>query len=169
VKLDNRTRLRLQFLARVVAKERDHLLVTDRRLFTLPFDIQRIKQMDTDADLAERVEAFVGRFGRLQDTVGDKLLPILLTALGERPAAFIDNLDRAERLGFIDSTDEWMNIRNLRNQMVHEYIEDPLILLSALQTGHNYVQKLEQIANNILNETHKRLEGWRKTAKFLCR
>ena len=82
---------------------------------------------------------------------------MLLTVLGERPSAVIDNLDRAERLGFIDSADEWMSIRNLRNQMVHEYIEDTLILLSALQTGHNYVPKLEQVANNMLNEIHQRL------------
>lgn len=155
--IENKTRLRLQFLSRVVAKERDHLLVTDQRLFRQPFDIDRVKQMDADIDLAERVDAFVGRFGRLQDTTGDKLLPMLLTVLGERPAAIIDNLDRAERLGFIDSADEWMSIRSLRNQMIHAYIEDPLILLSALQTGHNYVPKLEQVVNNILNEIHQRL------------
>ena len=158
MKIDHKTRSRIQFLSRVVAKERDHLLVTDQRLFSLPFDIDRVKQMDVDVDLAERVEAFVGRFGRLQDTVGDKLLPMLLIALGERPAAFIDNLDRAEKLGLIDSVDEWMSIRNLRNQMVHEYIEDPLILLSALQSGHNYVPKLEQVVNNMLNEIHQRLD-----------
>jgi len=157
VKIDNKTRLRIQFLSRVVAKERDHLLVTDQRLFSLPFDIGRVKQMDDDVDLAERVEAFVGRFGRLQDTLGDKLLPMLLTALGERTAVFIDNLDRAERLGYVDSADEWMSIRNLRNQMVHEYIEDPLILVSALQAGHNYVPTLEQVTNNMLNEIHSRL------------
>lgn len=157
--IDNKTRQRLQFLARVVEKERDHLLITNQRLFSPPFDMDRVKQMDTDVDLAERVDAFVGRFGRLQDTLGDKLLPMLLTALGEKPGASIDNLDRAERLGFIDSADEWMNIRNLRNQMIHEYIEDPLILLTALQSGHNYVPKLERVANNMLNELHRRLGG----------
>jgi len=50
-----------------------------------------------------------------------------------------------------------MSIRNLRNQMVHEYIEDPLILLSALQSGHNYVPTLAKVANNMLNEVQKRL------------
>lgn len=63
----------------------------------------------------------MGRFARLLDTVGDKLLPVLLTALGEASAEAIDNLDRAEHLGFIVSTDEWMTLRILRNQMVHEY------------------------------------------------
>mgnify|MGYP000423373789 CR=1 FL=1 len=157
MKIDNKIRSRAQFLSRVVAKERDHLIITDQRLFSLPFDIDRVKQMDADIDLAESVEAFVGRFGRLQDTLGDKILPVLLSILGENSSSFIDNLDLAERLGFISSTDEWMSIRNLRNQMVHEYIEDPLILSSALQSGHKFVGTLELVANNILNEIKQRL------------
>ncbi|BAO81810.1 DNA-binding protein [Serpentinimonas raichei] len=78
--------LRLQFLVRVVRKECQHLASTDQRLFAEPFSPQRAAQLQTDPDLAERVEAFVARFGRLQDTLGDKLLPVLLLALGETPA-----------------------------------------------------------------------------------
>lgn len=155
--IDKTSQLRLQFLTRVVVKERDHLLITDQRLFQSSFDLNRLNEMDTDVDLSERVDAFVGRFSRLQDTVGDKLLPHLLIVLGEKDESVIDNLDRAEKLGFLDSSDEWMSIRNLRNQMIHEYIEDPLILLSALQSGHNYVPTLVQVANNILSEVERRL------------
>ncbi len=49
---------------------------------------------------------------------------------------------RAERLGWIESVEAWLEIRKLRNQMFHEYIEDPALLTSALQTGHNYVSTL---------------------------
>jgi len=38
VNIDNKTRQRFQLLSLVVAKERDHLLVTDQRLFSLPFN-----------------------------------------------------------------------------------------------------------------------------------
>jgi len=89
--------------------------------------------------LAERLDAFVSRFGRLQDTVGDKLLPALLNALGESSGPALDNLDQAEKFGLIDSSDNWMEIRRLRNQMVHEYIEDLAVLSSALRSGHGYV------------------------------
>ena len=51
----------------------------------------------------------------------------------------IDNLDRAERLGIIASADEWMTMHSLRNQMIHEYVENPLVLTNALQTGHAFV------------------------------
>ena len=98
----------------------------------------------------------MGRFGRLQDTVGDKLLPLLLAALGERTAAVIDNLDRAERLGLIDSADQWMTMRNLRNQMVHEYVEDPVVLISALQSGHAVVPTLIAAAGKMITEIEQR-------------
>ncbi|MEQ1591134.1 MAG: hypothetical protein ABL892_01980 [Thiobacillaceae bacterium] len=150
--------LRLQFLIRVVRKECLHLAATDLRLFENTFTLAQAKQLETNPDLAERVEAFVGRFGRLQDTLGDKLLPLLLTALGEKPAAVIDNLDRAERLGLIGSTDEWMTIRNLRNQMVHEYVEDPVVLTSALQSGHAFTSTLIAAADTMIAKAEQR--GW---------
>jgi hypothetical protein len=150
--------LRLQFLARVVRKECQHLTTTDQRLFGGLFTIEQATRLETDHDLAERVEAFVGRFGRLQDTVSDKLLPLLLDALGEKTSAVIDNLDRAERLGLLKSADEWMTIRNLRNQMVHEYVEDPVVLSSALQTGHAFVPALIVAANKMIAEIERR--GW---------
>lgn len=115
-------------------------------------------QLETDPDLAERVEAFVGRFGRLQDTVGDKLLPQLLAALGEKIASVMDNLDRAERLGLIKSADEWMTMRNLRNQMIHEYVEDPVLLANALQTGHSFVPELIDASGKMIAEIEQR--GW---------
>ena len=150
--------LRLQFLVRVVRKECKHLSTTDQRLFGSLFTLEQAARLEEDPDLAEQVEAFVGRFGRLQDTVGDKLLPLLLTALGEKTSAAIDNLDRAERFGLIKSADEWMTMRNLRNQMVHEYIEDPVVLSSALQTGHAFVQTLIVTANKMIAEIVRR--GW---------
>lgn len=148
--------LRLQFLVRVVRKECAHLAITDQRLFDDPFTVERARQIDCDPDQAEQVDAFVGRFGRLQDTLGDKLLPALLIALGETPAAVIDNLDRAERLELIVSADEWMTMRKLRNQMVHEYVEDPIILASALQAAHEFVPVLTLAADRLIHEIERR-------------
>jgi len=158
MKLDLGKAERLQFLARVVGKECQHLMTTDQRLFGSTFTMEQVARLENDPDLAEQVEAFVSRFGRLQDTLGDKLLPALLDALGEKPLAVIDNLDRAERLGLISTVDAWMTMRNLRNQMVHEYIEDLAVLFSALQSGHEFVSELVAITNNMLAEIKRR--GW---------
>lgn len=136
---DPKQKHRFQYLVRVIRREREHLARTDARLFVEPFIVQRAQRLDEHIDEAEQVDAFVSRFSRLQDTLGDKLLPVYLEALGEKAGAVIDDLDRAERLGLVPSADDWFTIRKLRNQMVHEYIEDPAILASALQTGHEFV------------------------------
>jgi hypothetical protein len=156
--LEPKIEMRLQFLIRVVRKECKHLITTDQRLFGGLFTLAQAIRLEDDPDLAERVEAFVGRFGRLQDTVGDKLLPLLLAALGEKSAATIDNLDQAERLGLLKSADEWMTMRSLRNQMIHEYVEDPVVLANALQSGHAFVPALVAAAGNMSAEIERR--GW---------
>jgi hypothetical protein len=140
---------RLRQLTLLVNKELAHLQVTDARLFAAPFTEQRARQLDQDIDLAERVEAFVSRFGRLQDTLGDKLLPAYLAAHGERMATFVENLDRAERLGLIKDAQAWLDMRRLRNQMVHEYVEDPLVLASALNAAHTFVPELAAVAERL--------------------
>jgi len=156
--LSESQRHRLQGLVRIVEKELRHLMSTDARLFAEPFTAERARRLEEDPDLAERVEAFVSRFGRLQDTLGDKLLPRYLQAVGERPAPFIDNLLKAERLGLIPDAERWLDLRKLRNRMVHEYIEDPEVLAPALQEGHRAVAELAQAARNLIEAIRAR--GW---------
>lgn len=156
--LPEKTILRLQFLCRVVLREQKYLQETNGRLFTQEFTQELVTQLDHHPVIAERVEAFVGRFGRLQDTLGDKLLPALLGALGERVGAAADNLDRAERLGLIESADDWFAMRALRNQMVHEYVEDAVVLFAALQAGHRFVPQLTFAAQAMTDEMAQR--GW---------
>lgn len=148
---------KLEFLARVTSKECQYLLDTDGRLFATTFTLEQAQRIALDPILAERIDAFVSRFGRLQDTVGDKLLPTLLSALAETPGAAIDNLDKAEKLGLLVSADEWMVMRRLRNQMVHEYIEDLTVLSSALRSGHAFVPALVNGASRCVAEVERLL------------
>jgi len=154
-----RTKLvRLQFLARIVRKEICHLCLTNQRLFPDAFTSEKAGQLETDVDLAEQVDAFVSRFGRLQDTVGDKLLPGYLDAVGEATGPAIDNLNRAEKPGLIGSTELWITLRDLRNTMIHEYMEDLDRLADALNKGHEHVATLSEDAGRILTDLESR--GW---------
>jgi hypothetical protein len=146
---------RLQFLARVTHKECLYLQETDERLFAEPMTLERLQKLQTDPVLAERLDAFVGQFGRLQDNLGDKLLPQLLDAMAEKTGAAIENLDRAEKLGWIESADVWLETRKLRNLMVHEYIEDMNILISALKAGHDFVPLLIATAHRFAQQIAK--------------
>ena len=109
--MEPKTLLRLQFLVRVVSKECKHLGTTDQRLFGSQFTVEQASRLEDDPDLAEQVEAFVGRFGRLQDTLGDKLLPLFLKLSAEPTGTAIENLNRAEKLGLIINTEQWLGAR----------------------------------------------------------
>lgn len=148
---------RLEFLSRVTDKECQHLLDTDTRLLGNLFTVEEALKIEADPVLAGRLDAFVSRFGRLQDTVGDKLLPVLLTALAEKTGPAIDNLDKAEKFAFIESADGWMEMRRLRNQMVYEYIEDLTVLASALRSGHTFVPVLVAAARRCIAEAQRLL------------
>ena len=76
--------------------------------------------------------------------------PALLSALAETAGPAIDNLDKAEKIGWIESTEGWMEMRRLRNQMVHEYIEDLTVLCSALRSSHAFVPSLVAAATGVL-------------------
>lgn len=137
---------KLRFLAEIVLAEAGHLQVTDKRLFASAMTPERADSLRADIDLAERTDAFVARFGRLQDTLADKLLPVLLDWLAEPVAAAIDNLNRAERLGWIQSVETWTEVRRLRNRMIHAYVRDPAELAAALTAAHEAVPLLTAAA-----------------------
>ena len=50
--------------------------------------------------------------------------------MGEPVGPAIDNVARAERLGWI------IDARQLRNHMIHEYAGDSKVLAAALSAGH---------------------------------
>ena len=110
--------------AEVVRREARHMKQTHCRLFAVEIDEAWVSSLETNLDLAERLEAFVSRFGRLQDTLGEKLLPRMMVLAGSRTLAMIEMLVSAEKLGWIESVDQWIEWRKLRNRLVHEYMRD---------------------------------------------
>jgi hypothetical protein len=147
---------RIDFLLHIVQRECHHLLITDARLFAQPFDAARAQALADNVEDGEQTDAFVTRFGRLQDTLGDKLLPAYLRALSEPVGAAIDNLDRAERLGLLRSVDQWVSSRKLRNRMVHDYVQDPEVLASALNEAHTLVPLLTGLATALREDSLRR-------------
>ncbi|MDR9498560.1 MAG: hypothetical protein RI556_05245 [Hydrogenovibrio sp.] len=146
---------RLEFLFRVVEKEIQHLQYAMDQVFSQRITPQTVQKLEQLPELALKIEGFTSRFCRLQDTLGDKLLPALLLSLGESKAPLLINLDKAEKYGWLDSSDDWLSMRSLRNQMVHEYIEDPTLFLDAIEAARAatpmlvaFSEKLKQTYTN---------------------
>lgn len=146
---------RLRFLAEVVERESRYLDQTDGRLFAGEFGLDQVASLPNEPELGERVDAFVARFGRLQDTLGAALLPRLLEALLEPVGSVLDNLNRAERLGWVRSAADWSELRLLRKRMVHEYVREPQELVDALWAAHRGVADLSAAAKAMVEQARK--------------
>jgi len=146
-------RKRLDYTLATVAREAEHLATSRAMVFSdRVVDAAWVEALRNDATMAAFVEAFASRFGRMQDTIIDRLLPRLLTALGERPGSAIDNLNRAEQLAWVNSAADWKATRTLRNRLVHEYMDDPQTFAEALNLAN-------ECTHDML-ETHKRISTY---------
>lgn len=75
------------------------------------------------------------RFGKLQDGMGEKVLPGVLDLVQEPlspGATFAEKLQRLERLGALANAADWRRLRELRNQVAHEYPDQPRLKAAVL-------------------------------------
>jgi len=136
----------------IVSREGKHLSYSWQRLFSESIDADWVRGLETKPELAERLEAFVSRFGRLQDTIADKLLPRLLLAVAETPGSQIETLNRAERLEVVEDVERWLEARKLHNRLVHEYLESPETFAQELSLAKEY--------SRMLMDTYMRLRSF---------
>lgn len=69
------------------------------------------------------VDQFLFRFAKLQDAMGAKIFRTLLEFWDEDVTnlPMRDILDRLERYRLLPSAEEWVYIRELRNELAHDY------------------------------------------------
>lgn len=155
-------RARLQQLLALVAREEHHLLGVRARLFEhLPPDA--VTETWLEATLAtpegiDRLESFGAKFGRMQDTLVDKLLPALLRAAGEQSGMALDTMHRVERLRLVQNADDWLAMRLTRNRLVHEYIERSDAMPPALKRACHFVDTLCAAHHAICRHTQARFD-----------
>lgn len=91
------------------------------------------KVLESDRGCVRLIDQLLFRFIKLQDSVGERLIPASLAALEEpyedRPMR--DRLNRLERLGYLNVSD-WLAWREVRNRLAHEYPDKPELRFAAL-------------------------------------
>ena len=89
------------------------------------------------------------RFMKLQDSLGEKVMPGLLSAtldpLPPDDATFAEKLQRLERLGALPSVTAWRLLREVRNSLAHEYPDHSALQAQALNRLMAGVQDLLSI------------------------
>jgi hypothetical protein len=61
----------------VAEQEASHLAYSYRTLYAHAIDLPRVDVLNKRGDLSEKIGAFVGRFGRLQDYMGENAKTML--------------------------------------------------------------------------------------------
>lgn len=113
----------------------------------------------TDTEV-RTLDQLVFRFGKLQDAMGGRLLPNLLKYLHEWQdhEPFLDKLNRAEKLGIVSSVEQWIWLRELRNQTAHEYPEQADLVMANLKRLVAHVSTLEKIYAQLAKVARQQLQ-----------
>ena len=126
----------------------------------VPLDKQGYLSL-TDQNITD-IDQFLYRFGKLQDTVGEKLFPAILMFLREekiRSKSFIDILNRLEKLEILDSKDDWLELRKIRDDLSHDYDDNPEEMASAINYIYEKKDTLESIYLKVTKFYNEKKEG----------
>ena len=88
-----------------------------------------IKSEQFTTDELEHLEAFASRFSRVVDIYIKKVVRTILEIIKESQPTFLDAMHLCEKIGIIKSTEIIDRSRDLRNEIVHEYIDEDLLKL----------------------------------------
>ncbi len=105
--------------------------------FTFPISTNSFEKLVDSVQYLAYSDQIIYRFSKLQDCMGAKLFKSLLLYQGENiNKPFLDILNQLEKMDIIN-VDEWFELRDLRNDIAHDY------------DGN------EEFAGNILNMIYK--------------
>jgi hypothetical protein len=116
----------------------------------MPLDARKYEQL-TDDEI-EHIDQFLFRFAKLQDAMGEKLFILILEFLKEehtRAKPFIDILNRLEQLGLLDDKNVWLELRKTRNNIAHQYDDEPQQAAEALNAIYAAKPILEKIYTSL--------------------
>jgi hypothetical protein len=74
----------------------------------------------------ESFDSLSSKFNRTSDLFTQKVIRTTWMLLHESFAPFIDMMQMGEKIGLLHSANEMIGIRDMRNQIAHEYIPDAL-------------------------------------------
>lgn len=92
---------------------------------TVPLNADQYEHLTKDE--VQALDQYIFRFSKLQDTMGEKIFRLVLEQyeLDTGVSPFIDVLNKLEKYGCISSAKEWMGLRKLRNEIAHQYDDEP--------------------------------------------
>lgn len=107
-----------------------HLADIEKAVDALTYSRDKCRTIDqlneNDLEVMESFEALATRFARASDLLTQKVLKSLFIILQEEAPTLIDRANFLAKLKIISSADTLLNIREIRNQIAHEYVTEDI-------------------------------------------
>lgn len=116
-----------------------------------PLSGKKYKEL-TDYQI-KNIDQFLFRFSKMQDTIGDKLFKFIAKDFVDNVEnmTFIDILNTLEKANIIASVQDWKNLREIRNNISHQYDDEEEDMAEALNKIFAQKDILIEIFENIVN------------------
>ena len=112
---------------------------------SLPLSVEKYKILTKDE--VQDIDQYLYRFSKLQDTLGQKIFRLVLNIYEPNcdNITFLDLLNKLEKLDFLENTKEWLNLRDKRNQIAHQYDDEAYEMTQAINDIFNQKDILKAI------------------------
>lgn len=109
-----------------------------------------------DDEIVRNIDQFLFRFSKLQDTIGDKIFKTVLEQYNPEfeKLTFIDFLHELEKREIIASANDWQILRKVRNNIAHQYDDEPEEMSQAINDIFAQFETIKQIFINIKNKSN---------------
>ena len=86
-------------------------------------------------------------FSKLQDSMGEKLFKALVSKFegNAEKLSFLDIIKKLEKQVGMDIANEWHDLRNIRNQLAHEYEDDAIEMANSINLIYAKKEVIEGI------------------------
>lgn len=104
----------------------------------IPLTVEKYKNLSKNE--VQDVDQYLYRFSKLQDTLGDKVFKLLAQEYVDNinNLSFMDILNKLEKVGYLMSVKEWTYLREIRNEIAHQYDDE--------------AEEMTQAINKIINQ-----------------
>ncbi len=122
--------------------------------------LEKCKQIDINQDISfeeqESLDSLSSKFVRISDILTQKLLTYFIILNREETRTFIDKAHFSEKVGIVENANILISIRDLRNEISHEYVNENLFELYKNLIDLSY--ELLKIIQNSIDYSNKFLE-----------
>jgi uncharacterized protein YutE (UPF0331/DUF86 family) len=125
--------------------------ILDRALDTFKHSYEKCKAIGVKEKYSyeelDKFESLTSRFARISDIVTQKILKNIFLLLREDAKTFIDRINMAEKLEIIPGAEQLKIIRDLRNEITHEYCMDDIaeIFKNVLEYSDALLETVEKV------------------------